>query len=147
MERPKTPGLHDSTLQYGDVQRLEQAQRIAGMPRTQPPSTGGASPSTPGSGQPPTGGGISVPDPVEFAKSRLGGTLRGRSAGPQSPANVKGWLPVIRSIANAPGASGTLRGAMLTQLSAMVNNPAVPQSTVLDMDDLDRDLQGLANDL
>lgn len=146
LERPKTPGLHNSSLQYGDVQRLSAAQSVAPPLKQQNPvassAGGGVSPSPSGA----TGGrGISVPSPIDFAKSRLGGTLGRAPAENLSSVDPSSWVPIFRRLANAPRASGILRNALTAQISNLVNNPVTPRGQVVDMDELDADLEFFSN--
>ena len=90
---------------------------------------------------------MQVPDPVEFAKKRFGNTLQGGATEMDPPTNVRGWLPLIRKLADSPSASGTLRNAFVTQLGAMMQAPATARTKMFDMDELDQDLQGLADGL
>ena len=147
LERPKTPGLHDSSLQYGDVSRLEAAQRVAPPLKQRNPTGDGSAVSASRRGAQPAAGSFSVPNPVEFAKQRMGGTLSGAPGGRQSHINPAQWVPIYRRLANAPRSSGILRNALTAQLSTLINNPIYPQSTLIDMDALDQDLENLANGL
>jgi hypothetical protein len=146
LERPKTPGLHNSSLQYGDVSRLEQAQRTAPLGKQQNPVArpqAGASTTPPG-GSLPGQGGFAVPNPIEFAKRRLGGSLQGKPAD-LTQRDTRAWIPLFRRIANQPRGSGTLRNAMIEHLSTMINAPSVPTTHVIDMDQMDRDLELFAD--
>ncbi len=147
LERPKTPGLDDPSIQYGDVQMLEAGQRVLPLPkRTQPPA------------RPRAGGGLSprpqrslpmqVPDPIEFASRRLAGTLDVSgisSPGPrfgQGRFDTAAWTPIIRRVANAPGSSGLLRNAFVAKLGELARAPAGVQADVVDFGDLTDFLEG-----
>lgn len=146
LERPKTPGLHNSDLQYGDVSRLEQAQRTAPLGKRQNPvarpATGAST--TPQGGAPGGQGGLSIPNPIDFAKRRLGGSLQGKPAD-LTQRDTRGWIPLFRRIANQPRSSGTLRNAMIQHLSTMINAPSVPTAHIVDVDQMDRDLEMFAD--
>lgn len=148
LERPKTPGLHNSDLQQGDVSMLERGQRVAPLPKKQNPvarpATGAST--TPQGGSPGGQGGLAIPDPIEFAKQRYSGTLEG-GASNFNQVDVGPWIPLFRRLANSPNSSGTLRSAFVAHLSNMIRQPLVPESTVIDLDQIDRDLTDYANGL
>ena len=99
LEAPATPGLHGSDLQQGDVQMLEQGQRVAPRPK----KTQGAAAPAPARRNAPVGETpMEVPDPLEFAAGRIGGNVLvpSRLAGLclMQKSGVHCWsrLPVIR---------------------------------------------------
>lgn len=150
LERQPTPGLEDSSLQYGDVQRLENAQRVAPI-RDQPPARpgmgavrSGGAPSTGATGGPP----FQAPDPVQFAKDRLSGTLtEGRASRRTEMIDTGPWLGLLRKMANAPRSSGALRNAMVETMGRLVQSPVAPHSILADLDQLDEDLGAFADGL
>lgn len=149
LEAQPTPGLSGSDLQYGDVQRLEQAQQIAPR-RTQDPARPGGGPKNPGPR--PAGGGpgapFQAPDPVQFAKDKLSNTLTGDHAASGAEfVDVGPWIPLLRAMANAPRSSGALRNVMVETLSSLVQSPVMSHSLVIDMDALDDGLEEFANGL
>lgn len=138
LERPATPGLSDSTLQKGDVQQLEQGQAIApraGAKRVQGPAQVARGATQGGTAQQ---GGVTVPDPIEFAKGRLGNTLTGAPSTQTSRLDPTPWMPFLRALVSTPGAGGALTQAFIVQLSNIVNRPSGPQQAVINMDDLDK---------
>jgi len=146
LERPKTPGLADPSIQYGDVQRLEAGQRIIPIPdKGGLPAGGGGRPGPVLRG----GGGLTPPDPLEFATRRLGGTLdttTPRTFGVQR-FDTAPWVNIIRRIANAPGASGLLRNAFVAKLGELARAPAVVEAELVDFGDLENFLEGFNDGL
>lgn len=150
LERPKTPGLSGSSLQYGDVGELRDAQRIAptgtGVKQVQQPARGTAT----GAGGTPAASrqaaGMSVPDPIEFLGERGRGTLTDApSQMSQRPVDVSMWTPIAKRLANSPTASGNLRQAFLHQFAALARRPYVPDVFVADLQEMDRDVENLLN--
>lgn len=136
LEIPATPGLHGSDLQQGDVQRLTAAQRIAPTPkRNQPPATGGGRRRVQ-SPRRKVGRGPGVPDPIELAHKRLGGTLSAAPRQLQSFDTGK-WAPLLQRLGRAPGTGGVLRAAIINQLSNLQRRPVAPQMTIVDLQDLE----------
>lgn len=149
LERPKTPGLAGSDLQYGDVSRLQQAQRTAptgtSAKQVQQPAQQGRASARPARTQ--TGpSGMSIPDPMAFLTGKLGNTLQG---GPSSrrlrAIDPTPWIPMLKSLANSPGSSGTLQNAVVNQLSTLVSRPYVPDIYTADMQDLDDGVEEMVN--
>ena len=146
LERRSTPFLHGSDLQQGDVQAMEQGQRIAPL-RTQQPAAG--APAQGGQAQQgaPQGGQMQTPDPIQFiAQQQQARGLpqeQGQTSLPQRRVDVSGWTPIAARIANSPSASGSLRQAFLHQFSALSRRPYVPDVYVIDMNALD----GAAEDM
>ena len=140
MERPATPGLHGSDLQYGDVSRLENAQRVAPIkqqgPGQPPPQAGG------GGGAPFN---MQVPDPMQFLTGRLKGTMSGPPVDLTQPGT--NYMPMLRAFANAPRGSGALRHAYVTKLGEQLQRSAVPSARVIDLDALDAKLEEYARGL
>ena len=144
LERRNVPFLHGSDLQVGDVQAMEQGQRIAPK-QTQapaaPPSRGG------GSGQQTTttgGAAMAPPDPIEFLAGRIGGQPL---QAPPRRADIKNskamaWLPLVRQMAAGPGSSGVLASALINQMRALSRMP-VRDVTVIDMQDVDAALEAM----
>ena len=85
LERPATPGLSNSDLQQGDVQRLEQAQRTApraGGKKVQAPAQGGKPAKRRQGAQRGSGEfSMATPDPIQMAGSRIGGQVPTSDAG------------------------------------------------------------------
>lgn len=145
LEQPKTPGLAGSSLQYGDVQKLEGGQRVA--PPLKQANPVGQKPQSSGPPAPTRAGpGMSAPDPIEFAKRRLGGTL-GREPAELVNNDMGPWLGLFRQLANSPGSSGLLRNVLTAQLGRRINSPTYPQANLIDWDRMDEDLEVLSNGL
>lgn len=147
LERPATPGLHGSDLQKGDVQALEQGQRVA-PPGTQQPAAPQPQ-GTPnrrqsgGSG----GQGMEVPDAIDFLGGRAGGPRPSATPRAKHLDNERAltWLPVVRELASGPGASGLLASIFIQQsrnLRRRGGNPA----TVIDMQAVDDGLETMLNE-
>ncbi len=135
LETPKTPGLTDSDLQQGDVQRLEAATQA--VPTQRPP--------TPSSSSKPrrttSGGGPEAPDPIDFIGGRGGGERFQGTGGGRIPLVDAGpWMPLIRTVAARPGAGGAVGAALVRLLTTQRSMPAQVQPTVLDRQELDADL-------
>lgn len=148
LERPATPGLHGSSLQKGDVQAMEEGQRIA-PPGTQQPAQ---APRPSGGGQQPRkrggNGGMQIPDPIDFAGKRLGG--KGTLGEPRKERELDNeralsWLPVVRQLANGPGASGLLASVLIQQSRALRRRGNGP-ATVIDMNAVDDGLETMLNE-
>lgn len=130
-----TPGLSGSDLQYGDIQKMEAGQRAVQNTRQMASGGGSAAP------QPPQGGSapLSAPDPLSFAKQKLG---RGQAAVPTQQFNnidLGPWMPLAEKIATSKGASPMLKMAylrMLDELNRQPIQPVAPQ--IVDVQALDR---------
>jgi hypothetical protein len=113
LEAPKTPGLAGSDLQQGDVQRLEQAQRIAPIP-------GGGTPQpTQGGGTAPARKAIQQPeDAIDYLGKRLrdGSIPKAGAAGP-ARGDVNNWYPFLKAMATRPGTSGPLATSIMATMS------------------------------
>lgn len=138
LERPATPGLHNSDLQQGDVQALEQGQRIAPRSTQQP-----ALPA-PNIGSRPTSGaqmsqaqGVQVPDAIEFLAGKNGagfGPPQIRRQVDESAAMT--WMPILRRMAAGPGASPKLVNAFIEQARKMQQSGGQP-ATIVDSYEVD----------
>ena len=141
LEMPGTPGLHGSDLQQGDVQMLEQGQRVAPRPkRTQPPAAPkGRQGSQERSSQSP--GNMAVPDPLEMAGNRYGGNAP--MAGSQMrQVDASAWRPLVEMMAYSPNSGGTLAASLADSLSQFVRRPIVSEVSFVDVDGADRILGG-----
>lgn len=139
LERPATPGM-SGDLQYGEVGELEQAQAIApraGGKQRQAPAgmqgQAGAAPRVGGAQEAP----IEVPNVLDFAKKRLGGTIKGRSGGAVAPMDHTRWQPLIREIVTTPGTSGVLTRSYLNRLSTLAKRPVTSRLAAIDLNALD----------
>lgn len=138
LELPATPGLHDSDLQSGDVQRLTQAQRVSPRPkRNQPPAQPGARRRRSGGAAPQSDQRVgAVPDPMELAKERLGGTLGGPPSQLEN-VDIGKWVPLLQQLTRTPGSGGVLRSAVINQISNLARKPVTSTVSVLDVQDLE----------
>ncbi len=127
LETPATPGLTDSDLQQGDVQRLEAAQKVAPI-RKGKTSSGGKQADQQVRG---TAGGIEVPDAIDFAGKRTGQNI-GASGQTSEVLDREQWLPLLQAIARSPKRSGPLAAALLAQLSNITNTPSAGRVRVVD---------------
>lgn len=147
LERPATPGLHDSSLQKGDVQALEQGQRIA-PPGTQQPAIQGRpqtqeTPNRRQSGG--SGGGVEVPDAIEFLGQRQGPEFNPPQARRRiDESRAQTWLPVLRELASGPGASAKLVNAFINQARLMSQAGGQPAS-IVDMGATDDGIEEMLN--
>lgn len=140
LEAPATPGLHGSDLQQGDVQMLEQGQRVA--PRAKKQQVSG-SPQAPRQRQSVQRGSnefsMAAPDPIQMAAGRMGGQVP--TAGGGVPVDPTPWLPLIRTLASAPNSGGSIAANLVDILSQHRRRPIVTQGNLLDFDELDRALE------
>ena len=147
LERPKTPGLHGSDLQSGDVQAMENGQRIAPATTQGPAVQGRPAQSQASQSVNPASRGTEVPDAIEF--------LGQRSQGTQVPTTTQGaggdrfetWRPLLERLVVGPGSSGHLAKAYIEQMrgarQGLVNRPAA----VIDMHDIDDGLEAMVTEL
>ena len=134
LEAPATPGLHGSDLQQGDVQMLEQGQRVAPRPK----KTQGAAAPAPARRNAPVGETpMEVPDPLEFAAGRIGGNVVGAEPAGGPLFDAEKWRPLLESIARNPQASGPLSTTIMKQLANMSRQPATATVTVVDQNAAD----------
>lgn len=148
LERPATPGLHDSDLQKGDVQAMEQGQRIAPRQVQGPPTPPQSSTSQPTQQmgidrQNP--GGMEVPDPIDFLAERNGQEFN--IPVPQrhiDESKAMTWLPILRQLASGPGASSALVNAFINQARLMQQRGGQP-ATVVDMAATDDGIEEMLN--
>ena len=136
LETPATPGLTDSDLQQGDVQRLEAATQAV-------PATRGKAPGAPSSSSKPRRQSTAQdsPDPIEFIGGRDGGKPFVGPGGATVPmVDIQPWLPLIRRVATTPGAGGAVGAALVRLLTTKRRQPINPQITVIDRQELDAEL-------
>jgi len=137
LERRTTPFLHDSDLQVGDVQAMEDGQRIAPKQTQQP-----AAPApTRGSGSVRAGastGTADVPDAIDFISGiAAGGGLNAPQAGAPPSANADMWMRYAQHLANGPGSSGLLGGALIHQMRQLRRSPQTVGAEVINLRDVD----------
>ncbi len=138
LERPKTPGLHGSDLQQGDVQALEQGQRIAPI-KTQAPGQTNRTSQLPANRTTRADGSV-APDPLAFLTDRLGGTLQAGASQGAPPRDTSAFLPLLERLAAATGASGLLSQAYINQLANSRTDQGVVRTPLISMQDVERDL-------
>lgn len=142
LERPVTPGLHNSDLQQGDVQALEQGQRIAPV-QTQQPAV--ATPPPQPSQRDALGADGVMPSTDEMIMGFLGGTIEndvpGTEIDHQANHRAETWFSVLTRLASQPGASPLLRSRVQTlQQQARANPVRMPQGGALFLRDVDEQL-------
>ena len=138
LEAPATPGLSNSDLQQGDVQQLENSQKIAPRPkRTQLPASPSGSPRQRGTvnGAPQQG----VPDPIDFAAQKIGGGSVVPDGG-EVALDTARWRPLLLSIASDPSASGPLTTMIVNYLSGMKNQASNPSLEIFPQHDMEEQL-------
>jgi hypothetical protein len=140
LETRTVPYLHDSDLQQGDVQALEQGQRIAPA-QVQQPAVQGQTPQG-GNGGTPQGTG-EVPDAIDF----FAGRASGQPGIPRTQARIDNsraltWLPILRQLAAGPGSSGALASAIINQARELSRFSQTP-ATIVDMESADDALEAM----
>lgn len=145
LERRNVPFLAGSDLQQGDIQALEQGQRIAPVQTQQP-----AIPARPTDGQvaqaPVTEEDIEVPDPIEFLAGENGqGFTLPQEQREIDNARAMTWLPLLRRLAAGPGASGLLVATLIEQGRRMqqLGNQA---ATVIDLQAVDDGIEAMLDE-
>ncbi len=139
LERRKVPFFHQSDLQQGQVQALEQGQRIAPV-QVQQPARGGAAPSRSANS---SSQGVNIPDPIEFIAGRAGGGASPLAAPIAGADNVRAWMEFARPLITGPGSSGLLAGAYINQLRSMLKSPKLASGHVIDFNDIDDALEAM----
>lgn len=143
LEKPATPGLHDSDLQYGEVQRMEQAQRVAPTKKVQRPSASKPPRQRRGATRGPGEYQMQTPDPIQMAASRIGGAANPVDGDVNAVAlDPTPWMPLLHQLANAPSAGGGVASALVDLLSQYQRRPIHSSGHVIDFNELDRTLEG-----
>ena len=145
LERRNVPYLQGSDLQQGDVQALEQGQRVQPIKRTQPPAAArrGQARREASMRGGTTEGGVPT-DPISFLAQRIGGTYRPKSGlVGRSRHDYRAWMPLLEQLANSPGASGLLVSAYITRLHNMLSGPYIQDNQIIDMQDADDSVEAL----
>lgn len=126
LEQPRSvPPLAGSDLQSGDVQELQQGQKVQPIP-TQT-STG----TTTGADQEKNRQGLQIPDAIDFAGQRTGQNLGAQGQGSE-PLDMDGWLPLLRALAANPKRSGPLAVQLQQQIANAANTPGAGRVRVVD---------------
>jgi len=139
LEAPATPGLTDTDLQQGDVQALEQAQKIAPRAkRTQPPAKGRVTPrgNQPGRRSQAAQAG-DIPDPIEMAGRKVGGSAVPEDSAVAEPFDLEAWRPLLQEIARNPNLSGPLTTTLMRQLQNISQIPDTASVHVVDQNAMD----------
>lgn len=137
-----TPKLQDSSLQQGDVQMLQEGQQV--MKRMQKPATPAPQNSVAAPAVPPASNMV-VPDPISFAKEKIGGNLAGAGQAPIRPQESSRWLPLLQRLATSPTSSGLLQQAYINRLSQEMGAPRGNQVAILRQRDFDERIDALGN--
>jgi len=145
LERRAVPYLQGSDLQQGDVQALEQGQRVQPLKRTQPPAR---SQRRQAQNEASMRGGIDeqgIPtDPISFMAQRIGGTYQPKAGVVgRSRHDYRAWLPLLEQLATSPGASGLLVSTYITRLHNMLSGPYIEENQFIDMNQADNDVEAL----
>ena len=139
LERPKTPGLSDSSLQQGDVQALERGQSISPLPKQNQGAAQNRRSKQALPARSRAGAGEAAPDPLTFLGDRLAGTLTstGGTVQQHEQANL---LPILERLAQSTGASGLLSQAYITTVAGLQAQSGTTRTPLIDMQDADRNL-------
>ncbi len=77
-----------------------------------------------------------MPDPLEFARGRLGGTLQGGAGRSAAEVDFSAWAPLLKQLLSTPNAGGTLTRAYIERLSQLARRP-ISRSAAIDMTEMD----------
>ena len=133
LERPATPGITGTDLQYGEAKMLENGQKVApraGAKRQVNASGQKAAPKQRRSAAP--AGMAAAPDPLEMLAARKGGRRIGDDVPGGPRLDVEKWSPLLREIARNPQVSGPLTTTIMQQLSNIARQPNSSSVTILD---------------
>ena len=139
LERPKTPGLSDSSLQQGDVQALERGQSISPLPKQNQGAAQNRRPSKQ-PGRRTRQDGSSSPDPLTFLSERLQGSRVPGAESSRVQTDMNAMLPLLERLATATGASGLIAQAYITQLANAGVDQGLVRTPLISMQDVERDL-------
>ena len=131
-----TPGL-DSDLQQGEVQEMERGQQVVANTQGEQAVTAAEQPRAQLPAQ-----GMAVPDPIDFAGQKVGGSLEGAGAGQlQEKVNFSNWLPLLRRLATSPTSSGLLQRSFMARMQQEMNRPTGVKTALLRQRDFDNRLE------
>lgn len=135
-----TPGLSaGSSLEQGEVQELERGQQV--VEDTQQAQTIAAAPAP--RAQLPAQG-VAVPDAIEFAGQKVGGSLAGAGAGPlQEKLSFTNWLPLLRRLSVSPTSSGLLQRTFVKRMTQEMQRPTGTKAALVRQRDFDDRLEQL----
>jgi hypothetical protein len=122
--------MHGSSLQQGDVKKLDQGKKILGQKTKQAPAKP-QEPAQPERNRRPV---IGVPDAIDFIGGRGSGTFDPALAGEGRTAfDASRWRPLLQQMARDPLASGPITTQLLEQLGNMNKKPRSSQVDIIDM--------------
>ena len=134
-----TPGL-DSDLQQGEVQEMEAGQQAVQDTQSQQTIT------QPGVPPSQADAAMSIPDPVEFAGDKIGGSLEGAGQAPMGEKlNFSNWLPFLRRLSSSPTSSGILQRAFVKRMTEEMKRPTGTNTSLIRQRDFDNRLEQLNN--
>jgi len=143
LERRTVPFLHDSDLQQGDVQAMENGQRVAPKQTQQPASQVARTSSQPTKRQ----GDMQTPDAIDFLGGRQGPEFNVPTGGRTvNNDKVLTWLPLVRSLTVAPGSSGLLASAFINQARELSRTGSTP-ATIVDLDAIDAGIETMLENM
>jgi len=131
----QVPPLHGSKgITQGDVQALEQGQRIAPKQKQ-----GSAAPQPSGSIQPQgSTSPVAVPDAIDFAAGRSSGPPEAPVSNPGiNGSKFDSWAPILRGLVAGPGSSGQLAAAYIQQMRTVRGKSSVRPPTIIDLSAID----------
>jgi hypothetical protein len=132
--------LHDSDLQQGDVQALEDGQRVAPKQTQQPAAN--TSQNQPTSQNREVSGSAEVPDAIDFiSQMAAGGGVNVPTANAAPSANLDMWVRFAQHLVNGPGSSGNLAGAYINQIRQLRRTPHTADSVFINLRDVDDALE------
>lgn len=140
LEAPATPGLHGSDLQQGDVQALEQGQKIAPRPKKVQPAA--QSKPRPASSKKRATAVDGVPDPIEFAAGRIGGNVVSPDAAPGVGIDPRPWMPLLEQFVARPQVNPKLAALYVQQIASLRRQPFMSNVNYVDMLEADDILEG-----
>ena len=123
-----TPGLQNSSLQQGDVQRLAAAQQSVDNTQGQ---QGAAPPGPPP--VPPVDTGIAAPNPVDFAVEKVGGNVGALPSQQITMIDTNQWLPFVNALATSKEASGLLKRKYMEMFAKAQQQPWTSPTATVDM--------------
>lgn len=137
LEAPATPGVRNSDMRQGDRQMLEAGQRVAPRPKKSAPK--GKAGAAPAAG---AGGGMQIPDAIEFASGRIGGNVPAESIGEPQWVDPRPWMPLLQEFATRPVSNPKIAAAYVSQISKLRRQPYNPGAHFVDMNEADDILEG-----
>jgi hypothetical protein len=135
LEKPRAR-LHGTDLQQGDIQAIEQGQRIV-RKATQPPARAASPPARRQGVQRASGDfQMEVPDPIGLAGQRFGGQLA-QGSDNEVTIDPTPWVPMLEELASIPGASGGLTAMLTEKLTEYRRRPTVSRAALINLNAID----------